>query len=160
MNSNAKYPGFQERFVGAIRKRAPSINAVRAQARKPALDMVKPKGFTVAFNERFEGSPLLPRSAGNWLKGKSLPSNQYRVHVEWLLREDWYFLEHGVRTSNSTYAYAEAAQPVVNYIELPASLQIDPAIEMLAAEQKEPIKGIVRQLNLLIDGLLKRKRPD
>lgn len=46
------------------------------------------------------------------------------------------------------------------YIELPASLKIDPAFEMLPAGAKEPIKGFVREINKLIDGLVNKKRPE
>ncbi|WP_125477618.1 hypothetical protein [Caballeronia terrestris] len=160
MNSKIKYSGFKDRLIDAIRARAPSINAIRAQARKARLNMESPADFATGFNDGYTGEPLSPRTAGNWLKGRSLPSKAYREHLEWWLHERWYFLEHGVKPGEIATRHTEARQPQPAYIELPASLKIDPAFEMLPIEAKEPIKGFVREINKLIDGLVNKKRPE
>ncbi|WP_125474100.1 hypothetical protein [Caballeronia humi] len=160
MTSENKYPGFKRRLIDAIRARAPSINATRAQARKSSLNLESPAHFIICFNEGFKGDPLSQRTAGNWLKGNHLPSEPYRAHLAWLLHERWYFLEHGVKPGKTASPHTEARQPELNYIELPTSLRIDPSLEMLPVEEKEPIKGIVREINKLIDGLVNKKRPE
>lgn len=160
MKLHVKYPDFKARLVDAIGKCEPSINAIRAQARKSALNMKTPAGFTAAFNERFKGTPITSRVAGNWLNGRNLPSKAYRAHLETLLHEKFYYLKHGVRPGDAAQALIEAGEPVLNYVELPRSLQIDPFLEMLTVEEKEPIKDIVRQLNTLVGVLLNKKRPD
>ncbi|SAL19318.1 hypothetical protein AWB68_00655 [Caballeronia choica] len=114
----------------------------------------------MGFND-YVGAPILTeRTAANWLAGRTLPLKRHRSQLASFLHEDWYYLEHTVRRRNAEASDPVAREAISNYIDLPASLRINPELEMLAVEEKGPIKIMLNQINILIHEMLNKKRPE